>query len=483
MIPLSLGEIATVTRGQVHPVQAAAAVVSTAVVTDSREAEPGSLYVARHGQQADGHDFVASAAQAGAVGALTARVVEDLPCVVVPDVQAAFAALGRELVDRCAAAGGLRIVGITGSSGKTSTKDLAAQVVARLGETVAPIASYNSEVGVPLTVCRLTESTAYLIAEMGASGVGHIAYLTRIAPPEVGVVLNVGSAHLGEFGSREAIARAKGELVEALPSDGLAVLNADDPVVRAMAERTAARVVLVGTGPHAEVRADDVTLDARGRASFSLALPGEPAAGIQLRVHGPHQVGNALAVAAVAHAWGLAVPEIAEALSLAGPLSRWRMEVHERPDGVTIVNDAYNANPESMRAALRSLATMRGQGRTVAVIGEMLELGADSADEHWAAGALAAELGVDVLLSVGQGAAPVAAGFTAAGGRPAYRTADLDEARELLHTLLRAGDVALVKSSNGSGLGRLGDDLVADGGGSDTLHAALATDGPVAANR
>nr|WP_306255195.1 UDP-N-acetylmuramoyl-tripeptide--D-alanyl-D-alanine ligase [Ornithinimicrobium cryptoxanthini] len=457
---MSLGEIAEATGGQVHPPEAATTVVTATVVTDSREVDPGSLYVARQGEHADGHDYVGAAAEKGAVGALTDRVVTELPCVVVPDTTDGFAALGREVVDRCTAAGGLQIIGITGSSGKTSTKDLAAQVVSHLGPTVAPIASYNSEVGVPLTVCRLTEETQFLVAEMGASGVGHIEFLTKVAPPRIGVVLNVGTAHLGEFGSREAIAHTKAELVRALPADGLAVLNADDPVVLAMADQTRARVVSVGLSPDADVRADDVEINVRGQASFVLRVPGESAVPVALRVHGPHHVGNALAVAAVAHELGMPVPQIAEALGQAGAVSRWRMEVHERPDGVTIVNDAYNANPDSMRAALRSLAVMSGSGRTVAVIGEMRELGEDSVREHRSIGELAAALHIDTMVVVGEGALPVAAGFTAAGGTTSYECSDTDEARELLEALLAPGDVALLKSSRDSGLRFLGDALV-----------------------
>lgn len=462
MIELSLGEIAEATGGQVHPATAADTKVTGGVVTDSREVDPGGLYVARLGEHADGHAYVPAAARAGAVGALTDRVVEDLPCVVVPDTTDGFAALGREVVDRCTAAGGLRIVGITGSSGKTSTKDLAAQVVGRLGPTIAPIASYNSEVGVPLTVCRLTEDSAYLVAEMGASGVGHIDFLTAIAPPQVGVVLNVGTAHLGEFGSREAIAHTKAELVRALPADGLAVLNADDPVVAAMAEQTSARVLTVGLGPDADVRADDVQINERGQASFTLRLPGEQAVPVALRLHGPHHVGNALAVAALAHEWGMDAPELALALGEAGAVSRWRMEVHERSDGVTIVNDAYNANPDSMRAALRSLAVMRSGGATVAVVGEMRELGEDSAAEHHAVGELAAGLGIDTVVTVGEGAVPVASGFRSAGGRHTHVCTDTDAARVLLEEILAPGDVALLKSSRDSGLRFLGDALVGE---------------------
>jgi UDP-N-acetylmuramoyl-tripeptide--D-alanyl-D-alanine ligase len=464
VIPLTLREVAAVTGGRVHPGTAASTLVDAAVVTDSRECVPGSLYVARAGEHADGHDYVGAAAANGAVAALTAREMDELPCVVVDDVQHAFARLGREVVDRCTEAGGLRIVGITGSSGKTSTKDLMAQVVSHLGETLAPVASYNSEIGVPLTVCRLEPSTEILVAEMGASGVGHIAYLTDIAPPQVGVVLNVGTAHLGEFGSRELIAHTKAELVRALPPGGLAVLNADDPRVAAMAEQTPARVVLVGTGPDAEIRAHDVVLNERGQAGFRLTVPGHAPVAVQLQLHGAHHVGNALSVAAVALEWGMDLPDIAQALGGARPTSRWRMEVTDRPDGVTIVNDAYNANPDSMRAALRALQSMRGQGRTTAVVGEMLELGEESVAEHASVGALAAELGIDRLVAVGEGAAPAADGYALGGGSDVHRVPDTAAARELLGRLLGAGDVVLLKSSRDSGLRLLGDDLVQDGG-------------------
>ncbi|OLT19993.1 UDP-N-acetylmuramoyl-tripeptide--D-alanyl-D-alanine ligase [Ornithinimicrobium sp. CNJ-824] len=494
MIPLTLREIAGVTGGRVVPAtdETAQVTITGAVVTDSREAGPGGLYVARRGESADGHDFVAAAARQGAAAALTNRPVDALPCVVVeedpqrlserPDrppydaVTRAFAALGREVVDRCAAAGGLRTVGITGSSGKTSTKDLMAQVLQRLGRTLAPEASYNSEVGVPLTVCRLTEETAYLVAEMGASGRGHIAHLTAVAPPQVAVVLNVGSAHLGEFGSREAIGEAKSELVQALPAGGLAVLNADDDVVRGMrrhADAVGARTVLVGRSADADVRADDVRLDEQGRASFRLHARavegGAPGTGpdgvpVTLQVVGEHQVGNALAVAAVAAEWGMPWEQVADALGAAQPRSRHRMEVTARPDGVTVVNDAYNANPESMRAALRALASMRGaDGRTVAVVGGMLELGPGSDDEHAGVGALAAELGTDHLVTVGGLARPAGTAYTSGGGAATTHVEDRHEAAEVLNRLLRPGDVVLLKSSRDSGLRMLGDELAGKG--------------------
>ena len=487
MIPLTLREIAEVTGGRVHPDLPATGdlVVTAGVFTDSRQVTPGSLYVARRGETADGHDFLGSAAEHGAVAALTNRTTEVLPCVVVdedpdrfserPDrppydaVTRAFAALAREVHDRCLAAGGLRVVAITGSSGKTSTKDLMAQVLPRLGTTLAPEASYNSEVGVPLTVCRLTEDTDYLVAEMGASGIGHIAHLTAVAPPQISVVLNVGSAHLGEFGSREAIARAKSELVRALTPEGLAVLNADDTALAAtmsaVAREQGARIVLVGRAEDADVRAGDVRTDEDGRPTFRLHGPGTPAEGVPvtLRLVGEHHVGNALAVAAVAHEWGMSWEEIAEALGAAGHRSRWRMEVTRRADGVTVVNDAYNANPDSMRAALTALAAMRRPGgRTVAVLGGMLELGDASAREHDAVGRTAAGLGIDRLVAVGELAAPAATAYRDAGGAEAVTVTDRHEAHELLARTLAPGDVVLLKSSRDSGLRFLGDDLVAD---------------------
>ena len=381
MIALSLTEVARVTGGSLAlppGVDPGSVVVDGPVVTDSRESGPGGLFVARSGEHADGHDFVPAAVERGCVAALVTRPVEGVPCVVVADTQDAFAALAREVVRRLPA---MAVVGITGSSGKTSTKDLLGTVLATAGPTVAPVGSYNSEVGVPLTVCRVTEDTRFLVVEMGARGIGHVDYLARMAPPHVGVVLNVGTAHVGEFGSRAAIATAKSELVAALPADGLAVLNADDPAVRAMATVTTARVRLVGEADDADVRATDVSLDAGGRASFTVHTP-QGSRAVHLGLVGRHHVGNALAVVAVATELGLSLESTCAALESARPVSRWRMEVVERADGVTLVNDAYNANPDSMRAALTALQRMGEGRRTWAVLGTMLELGDESDALH-----------------------------------------------------------------------------------------------------
>jgi UDP-N-acetylmuramoyl-tripeptide--D-alanyl-D-alanine ligase len=462
MIPMTLEQIATITRGMVHGTDDPASIVITAdVVTDSREAQAGSLYVARIGEALDGHDFVAGARDRGAVAALTTRSVDDLPCVVVEDDQAAFAALARHLID---SRPDLLVVGITGSSGKTSTKDLLGSVLALKGPTIAPVGSLNSEVGVPLTVCRITPETEHLVVEMGARGIGHIRYLTEMAPPQIGVELNVGTAHVGEFGSREAIAKAKAELVEALPDNGIAVLNADDPAVRAMAARTRARVVLVGEALDADVRADSVTIDDHGRASFDLVTP-VGSTGVTLALVGRHHVANALAVVAVALEAGLTLDQIHQGLEQARPISRWRMEVTERADSVTVVNDAYNANPDSMRAALTSLRDMGAGRRTWAVLGSMLELGPDSDVKHAGVGAFAAEHGVNELVVVGEVATPMAEGarMTQRHGIHIRQVADAEAAEAILRAELRPGDVVLFKSSRDAGLRWLGDRVSADG--------------------
>lgn len=458
MIPVTLAQIAALTGGVVVGTDDPDAVLVTGdVVTDSRAAQAGSLYVARIGEHADGHAFIPSALANGAVAALVSRVAPDeVPQVVVDDVQAAFASLARWVIDTHS---DLLVVGITGSSGKTSTKDLLGEVLRVTGPTIAPEGSFNSEVGVPLTVCRVRPETRNLVVEMGARGLGHIRYLTQIAPPRIGVVLNVGTAHMGEFGSREAIAVAKAELVEALPAHGVAVLNGDDPAVRAMAARTRAQVLLVGEAPDCVVRAEHVDLDDRGRPRFDLVTP-EGQVPVALDLVGRHHVGNALAVAAVAREVGMSLADIADTLAAARPISRWRMEVTVRSDGVTVVNDAYNANPDSMRAALEALAAMASGRRTWAVLGSMLELGEESEAEHEAIGAHAVHTGVDELLVVGDGARAMVGGAT--GSATVVRwVADAARAGELLEAELRSGDVVLLKSSRDAGLRWLGEEVAA----------------------
>lgn len=364
MIALSLAEIADITGGQLHDIPDPSARVTGPVVFDSREVEAGSLFAAFVGERVDGHDYAERAVAAGATAVLATRPV-GVPAVVVPDVVAALGALAGAVVARI----GTDVVALTGSAGKTSTKDLIAQVLQHHAPTVWTPGNLNNEIGLPITTLRATEETRHLVLEMGARGIGHIRYLTGLTPPRIGLVLNVGTAHIGEFGGREAIAQAKGELVEALPAEsegGVAVLNADDLLVRAMSSRTKARTVLFGEAEDADVRATEVRMTPRGCPSFTLHTP-TGCSDVTLRLYGEHHVSNALAAAAVAHVLGMSVEEIATALSGAGTLSRWRMEVTERADGVTVVNDAYNANPESMRAALRALAAMGGAAQATGV--------------------------------------------------------------------------------------------------------------------
>jgi UDP-N-acetylmuramoyl-tripeptide--D-alanyl-D-alanine ligase len=463
MIELSLAEVAELVGGELTGTSIAT--VTGKVTLDSRAVAAGDLFVAVAGERVDGHDFLGAAAGAGAVGALCSRPQDGLPCVVVPDPVIALGRLASGVHARLTA-GGLRTLAITGSSGKTSTKDLLGQVLAAAGPTVSPPGSYNNDIGLPLTVLDADEDTRYLVLEMGSRGPGHIARLCGVARPQVGVVLNVGSAHLGEFGSPEGIAQAKGELVEALPDDGTAVLNADDARVIGMAARTSARVLRTGRGEEAEVRATDVALDDAGRATFTLDAAGE-AHPVHLRVVGEHQVANALSAAGAALAAGMAPVEVAAALSAAGPRSRWRMEVSRRDDGVTVVNDAYNANPESMRAALAALAGLAGT-RRIAVLGAMAELGPDAAAEHERLGRDAAATGVDLIIAVGPDAVGIADGAATAGRRAreeSVHVPDRAAARELLSEVLRSGDVVLVKASRSYGLELLAADLLTAGDG------------------
>ncbi|MDX6254507.1 MAG: UDP-N-acetylmuramoyl-tripeptide--D-alanyl-D-alanine ligase [Frankiales bacterium] len=449
---MTLGQVAAAVGGVVADGSGDAVV--TSVTIDSRTAGPGSLFAALTGEHVDGHVYAASA---GAAGVLAARPV-GVPAVVVPDVTAALGLLAHAVL---AALPDVTVVGITGSSGKTTTKDLLAGLLEPQGPTVAPIGSYNNEIGHPLTVLRADESTRFLVLEYSARGPGHIAYLCGIARPDVAVELNVGVAHLGEFGSREAIAAAKAELVLALLPDGVAVLNADDPKVAAMADLVGdARVVTYGTA--GQVRAEGLRFEA-GRARFTLVTPvGE--APVRLGLYGSHMASNALAAAAVAVELGVPVAEIADRLSAAVPRSRWRMEVAERADGVTVVNDSYNANPESVRAALETLVSLAGERRSWAVLGEMAELGAVSADAHVQIGALARQLGVSRLVAVGKAAAALHTGAVSVGAdhQQSVVAPHLPAALALLHAELAPGDVVLVKGSRSAGLDKLAADLLAD---------------------
>ena len=463
MIGLTIGDIAALTDGTPSDLGGPAElteIVDGPVVADSRSVVPGSLFVAITGTRADGHDFAAQAIAAGAKAVLAARPV-GVPAVVVDDTVLGLGRLARGYLARLPDP---VVVGITGSSGKTSTKDIVGQLLAEVGSTVAPIGSLNTEVGLPLTVLRAGVDTRYLVLEYSARGLDHIAYLCGVARPRIGVVLNVGAAHLGEFGGRDVVGRAKGELIEALPDDGVAVLNADDGVVVAMRSRTRSRVVTFGVGDDADVRAADVRLDGLARPSFRL-IANRSVADVALSLHGEHHVSNALAAAAVALELGLALDAVAAALGRVRSISAWRMQVTTRPDGVTVINDAYNANPESMRAALAALAAMgRPDRRTHAVLGPMAELGPASEEEHRELGKTVAALGIGRLVVVGPVATAIADGAIAAGFDVSSVTAvdDVGAAVKSLDADLRPDDVVLVKASRSADLQRVAEALLLD---------------------
>ncbi len=459
MIPLTVAQIARAVQGRPHLADPEAVVRDVAV--DSRAVTSGSMFVAIAGEQVDGHEFAEQAVGAGATIVMSARQLA-VPCLVVDDPVLALGRLAHwvrtELLDAT-------VVAITGSSGKTSTKDLVAQVLATYGSTVAAEGSFNTEVGVPLTILRADADTEYLVLEMGMRGEGHIGYLCSVAQPSVGVLVNVGSAHLGMLGSREAIARAKGEILDSLPEDGWAIVLGDDPLVVEQARRTRARVLTFGESPHCDVRATDVRLDAQARASFTLGhdAHAEP---VTLQVHGEHAVLNALAAAAVGlcldphAAHEVAIENVAMALRAATAVSRWRMEVRQAPGGYTVINDAYNANPESMRAALKALRAMAAGRRTWAVLGEMRELGDASVAEHDAIGRLAVRLDISRLICVGSRVMHLGAANEGSWNDESMFVETAEEAIEVLRRDLAPDDVVLVKASRSVGLERVADALL-----------------------
>jgi UDP-N-acetylmuramoyl-tripeptide--D-alanyl-D-alanine ligase len=470
MIALTLAQIAHVLGGTLHlaGTDTEDSVVSGPVDTDSRLIGPGDIFAAKPGEQTDGHLFVGAAAGAGAALAIVERTVPvALTQIVVADVVTALADLARAVVARVRDAGNLRIVGITGSNGKTTTKNLVARILADEGETVAPRASFNNEVGAPLTMLRVTDATRFLVSEFGASAPGEIARLAGLVEPDIGVVLMVGMAHAGGFGGIEATFAAKSELVRALRPGGTAILNADDPRVAAMAPIAAEQGVEVmwfgrggaGTGGEADVRADDVTVTASGtRCTVTVGGVSLP---LRLHVLGEHHVMNALAAIAVAVRLGVPLAECVRRLESVELAERWRMQPLGS-DRVRIINDAYNASPDSMAAALRTLAQIAGPGeRTVAVLGAMSELGEYADEEHDRVGLLAVRLGIRRIVVIGAPARRMFLEAVAQGSwdNEAVFFDDADQAFDYLVGELRDGDRVLVKSSNSAGLRFLGDRL------------------------
>jgi UDP-N-acetylmuramoyl-tripeptide--D-alanyl-D-alanine ligase len=465
MIALSLAEIAEIIGGELRlaGTDSAETVVDGIVDTDSRVMEPGSIFVAKPGAETDGHRFVGSAVRAGAVLAIVERPVDDeVTQIVVADVIDALADLARAVVARVRALGELRIVGITGSNGKTTTKNFLARILQDDGETVAPINSYNNEVGAPVTMLRVTEQTRFLVSEFGAAAPGSIARLAGLVEPDVSVVLMVGMAHAGGFGGIEETAKAKAELVAAARPDGTAVLNIDDARVAAMrelAESRGMRVVGFGQSSAADIRAHDIEVTAAGTHCV-IETRGERHP-LHLRVLGAHHITNALAAITAAGVLGVSTADAIARLETVELAERWRMQPMGN-DRVRIINDAYNASPDSMAAALRTLAQITGPGeRTVAVLGAMSELGESAGEEHDRIGLLAVRLNIQRIVVVGQEARRLYLSAVGEGSwdSEAVHLLDQDAAFEYLRTELRDGDRVLVKSSNSVGLRHLGDRL------------------------
>lgn len=454
-------QIALITGGTQHG--DGNAQVTGPAVLDSREATPGSLFVAVAGEHTDGHDHAAQAVAQGATLVLGSRVVPGIPMIVVPDVEKALGKIARVHLEQLRAGGDIKVLAITGSVGKTTTKDLMGQILKSHGNTIVPQGSLNNELGLPLTVLRATSQTKFLVLEMGASAPGDLTYLTDIAPPDVATVLVVGHAHLGGFGGVEDVARTKAELITGLSPNGTAVLNADDLRVMGMKELAHGPVITFGSVHGATYQAVNSQINGQGHVSFDLVSTlDDQTQHIELQLVGEHHLTNALAALSACSAVGISPELSAKVLNSAEALSPHRMAVSDR-DGMTFIDDSYNANPDSMRAALKALAVIAGRKRrTVAVLGEMLELGPNSRQLHDDIGRLAVRLNISLLVVVGPGASGIGDGALQEGswGDEVAVVDTIEEAAALLQEELRQGDVVLIKSSNGSGLWRLADQLV-----------------------
>ena len=461
MISADVSQLANVLGAQL--VGSGEVIVTGSVETDSRLVTTGSIFFAKPGEQADGHDFVADAKSRGAVVAVVEHPVDvDIAQLVVSSSVDALGVLASWLIGELKSAGKLKVVGITGSNGKTTTKNMLRAILSKVGNTIAPIESFNNRVGAPISILRADQNTDFLVVEMGAEGLGSIAYLAKMAQPDVAVILKVGMAHAGEFGGLEVTARIKGELAEAVGENSQLVLNADDGLVAAMKNRTKAKVHWFGTSSEAQFWASDISLSKTG-TSFVLNWPDGEKTPIQLSILGEHHIMNALAAATVSTLLGASKTQVVEALEAMELAERWRMQRFVRPDGVTVINDSYNASPDSMKAALQTLAQLGRMGsRTVAVLGEMAELGEYSRHEHDSIGRLVVRLNIDQLVVVGEGAKLIHMGATQEGswdGESQFFPS-IAEALEYLRGILTDGDTVLVKSSKSANLRFLGDNLM-----------------------
>lgn len=441
----------------------------SSVVTDSREVTPGALYVARVGENTDGHNYITSACEKGAAALLVQRHQPNisLPQIVVEESTIALGIFAQQHIAHLRAQGHLSVIAVTGSAGKTTTKDLMAQLFSSAGSTVAPRLSYNNEVGVPLTALQATDATRYLILEMGASGPGHLRYLTDLIAPDLAIELMVGHAHMGGFGSVEGVAQAKAELIQGLTPHGRALLNADDAHVVAMETYACGRSTFFSANgdPQARFRATDITINESQQASFTLTdtLTHENTP-VSLQLVGAHHVHNALAAASAAIMMGIPQSDVAQVLSASTAQSPHRMALHEliiAHHPVTLIDDSYNANSDSMQAALHTLSSLAQGRRSIAILGEMLELGQSSQESHEDVGRWAVQAGVEHIIAIGKQGLHYLR--SAGSGVNQYHVMSYREAYDIALTLIDGSSIILVKGSNGSGAWRVADALIERG--------------------
>lgn len=459
MIELSLAEIAEAIGGEVV-VGDPAAKVNGLPDTDSRALQPGGIFFAKLGEHDDGHRYLEQVAAVAALAVVsTPNPSIQLPQIQVADTVVALTDLANYVLNKVRARGDLQVIGITGSNGKTSTKNMLREILSRVGPTIAPRDSFNNEVGLPLTVLRIEFDTRYLVLEMGAAGLGSIAALASWCLPDIGVELKVGLAHAGAFGGIEITAQIKRELMPFIQR--AAILNEDDPVVREFEPNPNVKRVSFGFAREANFEIKFVDLSLSG-TKMAIKYPDGSVSELVLRMLGEHQAMNVSAALAVAHELGVSKELAIDAVSQMEMAERWRMQVIKRPDGVYVINDAYNASPDSMRAALQTLATLGRQGhRTIAVLGQMAELGAYAAEEHDQLGRLVVRYNIDQLFVVGQEAKLIHMGASQEGswdGESVF-CETINAAFEAICDKLSPGDVVLVKSSNVAGLRFLGDEL------------------------
>jgi len=462
MISLSLKEVAAVISADL--IGEGSISITGSVETDSRLVSAGSLFVAKPGEVTDGHLFVGAAIEKGAVAAIVERKLDqDIPQLIVKDSVAALGLLAKYVVAKVKSLGELKVIGVTGSNGKTTTKNMLREVLSTSGETIAPEESFNNEVGAPYSMLRITEKTKFLVVELGAGGLGSIRYLAQMCQPDIGIELKVGLAHAGEFGGIEVTERIKAELVEELSAESIALLNMDDERVKRMSEKTRAKISSFGFSEQADYSADNVNVSIKG-TSFEFLTPDGVKSEVQLQILGEHHVYNALAALATAELLGVDRTKAIHALEQMKLAEKWRMELNVSPSGLTVINDAYNASPDSMRAALQTLAHLGRQTgkKTVAVMGEMAELGEFSAHEHDAIGRIAVRLNLGQVVVVGKAAKLIHMGASQEGswdGESQYFD-EISDALGYLREMLTGDEIVLVKSSKSANLRYLGDDLL-----------------------